>query len=294
MAVSACGTIVPIGTSPTATPTSTASVSAQIQADQRKAEAQLQDWLWNPRPGTLTYNTIQVTVGDVNVMSILTGPFDPTGTAEDPTGSAALTGTIATLSGTTTVAKTAAIQTGGKVYTAIPTAMQIGDKLGKLWVASSVGATWTKNAVHSGWWQVLYQADALKADGSTSLGSGGNAVNVNVYSENLDLTKLKNIPKALLESAALGKAGTSTVEVDVYIDAGTNKLARVTYKFGMPVRIDAPATAGSTAGYEVDLSGLEDAGASPSPSPIASSAAPDPANVAAGPGDEDLAALLPF
>ena len=281
-----CGNTVPMGAS-TLSPTTSISAStpASILAAERNAVTQLQDWVWDPDGGSLTYNTIQVTSGgNVNVMTILTGPFDPGGTAS-------LTGSIETLgSGSTVSGTSSAIETNAVVYTTIPTGLQTADRADKQWESSRVDATWQGNAVHSGWWQLLYQVRDLKAQGATGLGG----ISVDVFTEVLDLSKLSDIPKSLLDSEALRKAGTTKVEVDVYTLSGSGKLARVTYKLGLPVAIDASATTTSTAGYEVDLSGLEDTVATPSATPVPSASAPDPTTVASGAGDEDLAALLPF
>ena len=280
-----CGNTVPMGAS-TQSPTTSVSAStpAAILTAEHNAEAQLQDWVWNPQGGMMTYNTIQVTSGNVNVMTILTGSFDPSGTA-------ALTGSIETLgSGSTVTGTASAIETDSLVYTTIPTALQTADRADKQWESSRVDATWEGDAEHSGWWQLLYQTRDLKAQGATGLGG----TSVDVFTEVLDLSKLSDIPKSLLDSEALRKAGTTKVEVDVYTVSGSGKLARVTYKLGLPVAIDASATTLSTAGYEVDLSGLEDATATPSATPAPSASTPDPTTVASGTGDQDLAALLPF
>lgn len=286
LTASGCGTTVPMGAA-TQSPTATAglSVPPATAAQERKAVAQLQNWLSNPHGGTLTYNTVQVTSGgNVNVMTILNGPFDPGGTAS-------LTGSIETLgSGSTTTGTASAIETNAQVYTTIPTQLQTGDRQGKLWESSPVDATWQGDAVHSGWWQVLYQTRDLKLQGVTGLDN----TSVDVFTEVLDLSKLSDIPKSLLDSQALRKAGSSKVEVDVYTLTGSGKLAKVTYKIGLPVAIDISASPSSTAGYQVDLSGLEDVTPTPSATPMASASAPPPETVAAGAGDEDLAAMLLF
>jgi hypothetical protein len=286
-AAAGCGTTVPMdeGATPTPSTSTSASVPAATLAAERNADAQLQSWLWDPQGGTMTYNTIQVTSGGaINVMTILNGPFDPS-------GAAALTGSIETLgSGSTTPGTATAIETNAQVFTTIPTGLQTGSREGKQWQASRVDATWEGNAVHSGWWQALYQTRDLKAEGATSLGG----TSVEVYTQLIDLSKLSDIPKALLDSQALRKAGTTEVEVDVYTVAGSGKLARVTYKLGLPVAIDASATATATAGYEVDLSGFAAATATPLPTPVPSATEPAPTTVASGTGDQDLAAMLLF
>jgi hypothetical protein len=60
------------------------------------------------------------------------------------------------------------------------------------------------------------------------------------------------------------------------------------------VQIDAAATAKSSAGFQVDMSGFASATATPTATPQATPTVPDPTTVAAGTGDVDLAALLPF
>jgi hypothetical protein len=281
-AVSGCGTTEQISTAPTAS-ASTATTPASTLVAEKAAVAQLQAWLANPQAGTLTYNTIQVG-STVNVMTILTGPFDPT------TGEAALTGSIEMLGSSSTTQPSTALELDQKVYTTIPAALQTGDLLGKLWESAPVRTTWAADAVYSGWWQTLNQVGSVRADGVTSL-SGTTA---DLYSENLDLASLKNIPKQLLDSDAIKKAGTTKVEVDLYTAMGSGTLIRVTYKFGLPVQIDAAATAKSSAGYEVDMTGFADASATPAASPSPMPTAPDPATVGKDAGDADLAALLPF
>jgi hypothetical protein len=284
LAAAGCGTTVPMGAA-TQTPTASASVPAATLAEERNAVTQLQDYLLNPHGGTLAYNTIQVTSGGtVNVMTMLAGPFDPTGTAS-------LSGSIETLgSGATTTGDASALEYAQQVYTTIPVELQTGDRADKQWDTTALAATWEGNAVHSGWWQVLYQTRDLKLVGVTGLDN----TSVNVFTEVLDLSKLADVPSALLDSEALRKAGTTKVEIDVDTLTGSGKLAKVTYKIGLPVAIDISATDTSTAGYQVDLSGLENVTPTPSASPTASAGAPPPDKVANGAGDVDLAALLLF
>lgn len=282
-----CGTTVPMGA---ATQSPTASLSASVPAATRTAEAnaetELQQWLLHPNGGTMTYNTVQVTSGgSINVMTMLTGPFDPAG------GTANLTGSIETLgSGTTTTEDASAVETQTQLYTTIPTELRTAELADKQWNSTGVNATWQDEAAHSGWWQVLFQAQDLKADGVTGLGG----VSVDVFTQVIDLAKLPNVPAALLDSEALRKAGTTKVEVDVETLTGSGKLAKVVYKLGLPVAIDISATATSTAGYEVDLSNLQAGSATPSASPTPSPTAPAPETVGAGAGDADLATMLLF
>jgi len=281
-AISGCGTTEQISTAPTAS-APTATIPASTVLAEKAAVAQLQAWLANPQAGTLTYNTVQVSP-TVNVMTILTGPFDPT------SGQAALTGSIEMLGSSSTTQPSTALELDQKVYTTIPTSLQTGDLVGKLWESTSVRTTWATDAAYSGWWQTLNQVGSVRADGVTSLAG----TTADLYSENLDLSTLKNIPKALLDSDAIKKAGTTKVEVDLYTAMGSGTLIRVTYKFGLPVQIDAAATAKSSAGYEVDMTGFTDASATPAPTASPMPTAPDATTVAKDAGDADLAALLPF
>lgn len=272
-----------------ATPTSSASThtpSASTKAAEKNAVTRLKAWLAAPQAGALTYNTVQVTGGGtMNVMSILSGSFDPN------LAQASLTGSVQTLgSGDTTQGKSSALESDGNAYTTLPQAMQTGDRVGKQWETAPVHATWTKNAPHSGWWTALNSVQTVTADGVTSLAG----TTVDMYSATVDLSTVKGIPKTLLESDPVKKSGTTKIEVDVYTAMGSGLLMRVTYKLGLPVQIDASATSASSAGYQVDMSGF--AQASPSASPTASPqpTAPDPELVAAEIGDTDLAALLPF
>lgn len=274
-----------------ATPTSSASThtpSASTKAAEKNALTRLKAWLADPQAGELTYNTVQVTGGGTtNVMSILSGSFDPT------LGQASLTGSVQTLgSGDTTQGKSSAVEIGGDVYTSIPQALQTDDRVGKSWQSAPVHDTWTRNAPHSGWWTALDSVQALTADGVTSLGG----TTVDLYSATVDLATVKGIPKALLDSGPVKKSGTTKIEVDVYTVMGSALLERVTYKLGLPVQIDASATSRSSAGYQVDMSGFAQASASASPTGTAGAqpTAPDPSVVAVETGDTDLAALLPF
>ena len=281
-AVGGCGTTEQISTAPTAS-ASTATTPASTLVAERAAVSQLQAWLAEPQAGTLTYNTIQVAAA-VNTMTILTGPFDPT------TGQAALTGSIEMLGSSSTTQPSTALELDQKVYTTIPTALQTGDLVGKLWETASVRSTWTADADYSGWWQLLSQVGSVRADGVTSLAG----TTADLYSATLDLSTLNEIPKALLDSDAVKKAGTTKVEVDLYTAMGSGTLIRVTYKFGLPVQIDAAASAKSSAGYEVDMTGFTNASATPAATASPMPAAPDPSTVATDAGDADLAALLPF
>ena len=284
-AAAGCATTEQMNTTPQAS-ASTHTASASTKAAEKNAVARLKAWLAQPQAGSLTYNTVQVTGGGTtNVMSILTGAFDPN------LGEASLTGTVQTLgSGNSTQGKSSAVESDEKVYTSIPQSLQTGDNVGKLWDSAPVHATWAKDAVHSGWWTALDAVQSVTADGVTSL----DGTTVDMYSETVDLAAVKGIPKTLLDSDPVTKSGTSKIEVDLYTAMGSGVLVRVTYKLGLPVQIDAAATSGSSAGYQVDMSGFAQAGATASPTASAGPTAPDPLTVATEPGDTDLAALLPF
>jgi hypothetical protein len=286
--VSACGSTEQIDTQPQ-TSASTATTPAATIAAEKNAVVQLQAYLADPVAGTLTYNAVEVTSsGAINVMTILSGGFDPV------SGQSTLAGSIETLgSGSTTQGQSSALEYGGKVYTSIPPSLQTGEHVGKLWEASSVQSIWGTAATHSGWWTALDSIKAVDTDGVVSLAG----TTVDMFSVIVDLSTVKGVPTALLDSDPIKKAGTTKVEVDVYTTLGSGSLVRVTYKFGLPVEIDAAATSKSTAGYQVDMSGFDNptASASPSPSPTGSATAqPDSATTAKGSGDADLAALLPF
>ena len=286
LSASACATTEQVSTAPTSS-ASTATTSASVKQAEAGAVAQLQSWLINPQAGNLTYNAVQVTAGgSLNVMSILSGPFDPA------LGEAQLTGSVQTLgSGSSSQGGTStALETGGRVYTSIPQAMQTGSALGLQWNSATVGGTWGKDALHSGWWSVLDAVQSVTSEGITSL----DGTNVYLYVDTLDLDQVQGLPKQLLDSDPVRKAGVSKVEVDIYLQASTGALQRITYKLGLPVQIDAAATAKSSAGFQVDMSGFTSATATPTPTPSATATVPDPTTVAAGTGDADLAALLPF
>jgi hypothetical protein len=282
----ACGTTMQVFTAPEVTASAKATATSAAATAEKNAIYQLQGWLADPQPGTLTYNTIQVTSGgSINVMTILSGPFDPAGTAT-------LTGTIETLGpGSTTQGASSALEYSKQVYTSIPTTLQTGVRLGKQWEAAPVRSTWASGAKLSSWWTALNSVKQVQSDGVASL----DGATVDMFSAFLDLSTVKGIPATLLDSAAVKKAGTTKVEVDVYTAMGSGKLVRVTYKFGLPVAIDALASGKSSAGYEVDMSAFTNATASASPTPTGTaSVPPDSSTVASGTGDTDLAALLPF
>ena len=282
----ACGTTEQVFTSPQVSATSKPSTSAATAAAEKNAVVQLQGWLADPQAGMLTYNTIQITgAGAINTMTILSGPFDPSN------GTATLTGSIDTLgSGSTTQGASSALEYDEKVYTSIAPAQQTGDLLGKAWKAAPVRATWASGERLSGWWTALNSVKQVQAVGVTSL----EGATVDMFSAFVDLSAVKGIPKTLLDSDPIEKAGAGKVEVDVYTAMGSGDLVRVTYKFGLPVQIDAAATAKSSAGFQVDMSGFASTTATPTATPQATPTAPDPTTVAAGTGDVDLAALLPF
>ena len=282
----ACGTTMQVFTTPEVTTSAKATATSATAASEKNAIYQLQGWLADPQPGTLTYNTIQVTSGGaINVMTILSGPFDPAGTAT-------LTGSVETLgSGSTTQGASGALEYGEQVYTSIPTALQTGVRLGKQWELAPVRSTWASGERLSGWWTALNSVKQVQFDGVNSL----EGATVDMFSAFLDLSTVKGLPAALLDSEPVKKAGTTKVEVDVFTAMGSGSLVRVTYKFGLPVQIDATATGKSSAGYEVDMSGFSNATASASPTPTGTaSVPPDSSTVASGTGDTDLAALLPF
>jgi hypothetical protein len=275
--VSACGSTEQIDTLPQSS-ASTATTSASTVAAEKNAVDQLQGWLADPLSGTLTYNTVQVTGGSgsgaIDMMTILSGPFDPN------EGQATLAGTVETLdSGSTTEGQSSAIEYGGQVYTSIPAALQTGADAGKLWNVAAVHTYWTAGSRYSGWWTALNSVRQVQSDGVISLGP----TTADMFSADVDLSTVVGIPKTLLASGPFEKAGTTKVEVDIYTAMGSQNLVRVTVKFGLPVQIDATASPTSSAGYEVDLAGFSTA----SPQPV-------PSVVATGDGDLDLAALLPF
>lgn len=287
----ACGSTEQIDTSPQSS-ASTATTSASTVAAEKNAVNQLQGWLADPPSGTLTYNTVQVAGGSgngtIDTMTILSGPFDPN------TGQATLTGTVETLdSGSTTQGQSSAIEYDGQAYTSIPAALQTstGAGAGKLWNVAPVHTYWTAGSRYSGWWTALDAVKQVQPDGVISLGG----ITADMFSTDVDLSSVTGIPKALLDSNPVAQAGTTKVEVDIYTAMGSGNLVRVTYKFGLPVQIDATASPTASAGYEVDLSGFDSATATATPTPT-STASPRPAasSVAAGDGDADLAALLPF
>jgi len=296
-----CATTEQMNTVPQSSASSTSSASAKLKAAERAAVAELKAWLADPQPGTLNYNTVQTqpaTTGDgtVNTMSILSGGFTP------DLGEASLTGSVQTLgSGATTHGESSAIETDGLAYTTVPESEQSatpqsGTDEAPSWKSAFVHAAWGEDAVHSGWWTALESVQSVTADGVTSL----DGITVDMYSATVDLAAVKGIPKALLDSHPVQKAGTTKVEVDVYTQMGSGALVRVTYKLGLPVQIDAAATAASSAGYQVDMSGFALKGATGSATVSPEPTAPDPATVVAPAtvtaqtGDADLAALLPF
>jgi hypothetical protein len=282
----ACGTTEQVLSTPQASASAKTTTSAVTAAAEKNAIYQLQGYLADPLPGTLTYNTIQITSGgSINVMTILSGPFDPSGTAT-------LTGQIDTLGpGSTTQGDSTALEYDSNVYTSIPAKLQTGSRLGKQWQVAPVRSTWASGERLSGWWTALNSVRQVQSDGVTSL--AGDAVDM--FSAFIDVSAVKGVPKALLDSDAIKKSGTTKVEVDVFTAMGSGNLVRVTYKFGLPVQIDAAASGKMSAGYEVDMTGFSDASASPSPTPTGTASVPPVAStVASGTGDTDLAALLPF
>ena len=286
--VSACGSTEQIDTQPS-TSASTATIPASTVAAEKNAVLQLQEWLAEPVAGTLTYNAVEVTSGGaINVMTILSGGFEPS------SGQATLSGSVETLgSGSTTQGQSSALEYGGKVYTSIPASLQTGTRAGKLWEAAPVHSIWGTGAEQSGWRTALDSVKQVDTDGVVSLAG----TTVDMFSAIVDLSTAKGVPKALLASDPIKKSGTTKVEVDLYLTPGSGELIRVTYKFGLPVEIDATATSKSTAGYQVDMSGFDNstASASASPSPTGTATTqPDSATVAKDTGDTDLAALLPF
>jgi hypothetical protein len=285
----ACGSTEQIDTSPQSS-ASTATTSASTVAAEKNAVNQLQGWLADPPSGTLTYNTVQVTGGSgggsIDMMKILSGPFDP------GSGQATLTGTVETLdSGSTAQGQSSAVEYARHVYTSIPAAQQTGAGAGKLWNVAAVHTYWAAGSRYSGWWTALDAVKQVQSDGVLSLGG----VTADMFSTDVDLSAVTGIPKLLLDSDPFTQAGTTRVEVDIYTAMGSGNLVRVTYKFGLPVQIDATASATSSAGYEVDLSGFGSATATATPTPTSTaSPQPAPSTIASGNGDADLAALLPF
>jgi hypothetical protein len=86
------------------------------------------------------------------------------------------------------------------------------------------------------------------------------------------------------------KAGTTKVSIDLYTDLGTGALVRLTYRLGLQVSVDATATATTTAGYEVDLTGL----GSPTVSASPSASTPAALDVTRGGSSGDICQLILF
>lgn len=225
-----------------------AQTSDTAAAAEAKAVQALHAWLADPRPGTLTISSIATDTAQKTATSRqVTGRFDPFATA------ASLTGTLNVLgSGSTVQDPLNVIVLNGRLYWSIPTKEQPLYP-GRVWFKSDLSAAQAANSEHSIWWAALGALDKVHMDGLSEVDSK----TTTEYTGMVDLADIPSAAAQLKKSAIIATAGTTKVSIDLYTALGTGDLVRITYRLGLQVSVDATPTADSSAGYEVDMSGLE-------------------------------------
>jgi hypothetical protein len=257
-----------------------AQTSDTAAAAEAKAVRALHAWLDDSEPGTLTLSSITTDAAQKLVTSRqVAGRFDPFASV------ASLTGTLNVLgSGSTVQDPLNVIMLNGKLYWSIPTKEQPLYP-GRGWFESDLAAAQAAHSEHSIWWIALSALDKVHMDGLSEVDTK-TAVE---YTGTVDLAQLPAAAAQLNKSPIIATAGTTKVSVDLYTALGTGDLVRITYRLGLQVSVDATPTATSSAGYEVDVSGL-DTPAKGTPTPILE---PPPSMVAVG-GTGDLSQLMLF
>lgn len=257
-----------------------AQASDTAAAAEAKAVRALHAWLDDPQPGTLTISSISADAAQKLVTSRqVSGRFDPFATI------ASLTGTLNVLgSGSTVQDPLSVIVLNGKLYWSIPTKEQPLYP-GRGWFESDLAAAQAADSEHSIWWAALGALDKVHTDGLSEVDSKTTVE----YTGTVDLAQIPAAAAQLKRSAIIETAGTTKVSVDLYAALGTGNLVRITYRLGLQVSVDATPTANSSAGYEVDMSGL-DAPVKGTPTPVVQ---PTPSMVAVD-GTGDLYQLMLF
>jgi hypothetical protein len=264
---------------PTAPPA--ARVSDTATAAEGRAVTALRTWLEDPTAGSLTISSVEMGAAPRSAVSRqLTGRLDPFIDA------ASLSGTLNVLSGSSTVQDPlTVIQAGGRLYSSIPSAQQRAYP-GRKWFEDDLSSVEATGSSHSVWWIALFALENVHIDGPSEV-DGKSATE---YTGTVDLAQIPDAVAQVSKSPVFEKAGTTVVSIDLYTDLGTGELARLTYRLGLQVSVDATPTALSTAGYEVDLGGF-DVPVKPTQSPMV---APDPTQVEPHASSGDLSQLVFF
>jgi hypothetical protein len=246
-----------------ATPSEPAAHASDTSAaDEGRAVEALRTWLDEPEPGTLTISSVDVSAPhNTEVSKQLSGTLDPA------VGTASLTGSKTVLGGSSTnQMPLRALMVGGQFYTT-GSAADAGATPGPTWTAQDLSSVKPATSTHSVWWTILENLENVRLDGASEVDSK-TAIE---FTGTVDAAEIPSLKSQLAKSSVFQKAGTTKVSIDLYTDLGTGALVRLTYRLGLQVSVDATPTAKSTAGYEVDLSGLG------TPTPSASPSASTPA-----------------
>jgi hypothetical protein len=258
-----------------------AQASDTSAADEARAVEALRTWLGEPQPGTLTISSVDVSSPkDTEISKQLSGTLDPA------TGTAALVGTKTVLTGSSTnQTPLRAVMTADQLYTT----SAVGH------TPSSPKPTWTQQDLtlvkpatspHSMWWTVLQDLEKVRLDGASEVDSKS----ATEFTGTVDAAQIPSLAKLVSTSMVFKKAGTTKVSIDLYTDLGTGALVRLTYRLGLQLSVDATPTATSTAGYEVDLTGL----GSPTVSASPSASTPAALDVTRGGSSGDICQLILF
>jgi hypothetical protein len=264
------------------TPTEPAAHASDTSAaDEARAVEALRTWLDEPEPGTITISSVDVSAPhSTEVTKQLSGTLDPAD------GTASLIGSKTVLGGNSTnQTPLRALMADGQLYTT--------GSLGQ--TSATPGPTWTQQDLstvkpvtsnHSVWWTILENLENVRLDGASEVDTK-TAIE---FTGTVDAAQIPSLKSVVAKSSVFQKAGTTKVSIDLYTDLGSGSLVRLTYRLGLQVSVDATPTAKSTAGYEVDLSGL----GTPTPSASPSSSAPAAPHVTRGGSSGDICQLILF
>jgi hypothetical protein len=234
-----------------------AQASDTSAADEARAVEALRTWLGEPQPGTLTISSVDDSSSkNTEISKQLSGTLDPA------VGTASLVGTKTVLTGSSTnQTPLRALMADDKLYTT-STVGHTPPSPSPKWTQQDLAVDKPATSPHSVWWTVLENLEKVRLDGASEV-DGKSATE---FTGTVDAGQIPSLAKLVSASMVFKKAGTTKVSIDLYTDLGTGALVRLTYRLGLQLSVDATPTATSTAGYEVDLTGLGSPTMSASPS----------------------------
>jgi len=211
------------------------------------ALAKLRGWLEKPGPANINIYSFE-TSRSVNPVSTA---LQLSGATDVGTGTVQLIGQQRVFGGgSTTPAEALAVD--GMLYSTVEPK---GDSDGSTdndvtkWTSTPLRSVRPTASRHSIWWLALQALSTVHLDGGSVVSTKG----ATEFTGTVNLAKVPGIPASFLKAPLFQKAGTTLVAFDLYTDASTGALVRLTYRFGLGASVDSTAVGQSTAGYQVDL-----------------------------------------